>query len=123
LKRDWELCRTILRLTEELPEDEPHVDVFGSSELEGYSRPLIGYHVYMLDDAGLLEAWDVRDRDKRWDLYPRHLTMAGHDFLEATRNESVWNKTLAAVTSKGGSATLEIVKELALTYLRSEFGI
>lgn len=123
MKRDWELCRTILRLTEELPEDKDCVDVFGSSELEGFTRTLIGYHVSLLQEAGLLEARDVRDRDNRWDLYPMYLTMAGHDFLEATRNENVWNKTLAAVTSKGGSVTLEIVKEIALTYLRSEFGI
>ena len=123
MKRDWELCRTILRLTEELPEDKDRVDIYGSSELEGFTRTLIGYHVYLLHDARLLESMDARDRDNPWDLYPMYLTMAGHDFLEATRNENVWNKTLAVVTSKGGSVTFEILKEIALTYLRSEFGV
>lgn len=45
MKREWELCRTILRLTEELPENKDIVDVFGSEELDGFARPLIGYHV------------------------------------------------------------------------------
>ena len=123
MKRDWELCRTILRLTEELSEDKNNVDTFGSSELEGYMRTLIGYHVYLLQDARLLEAMDARDRDNRWDLYPMYLTMAGHDFLEATRNDSTWNKTLELIKSKGGSVTLEILKDIALTYLRSEFDV
>ena len=123
LKRDWELCRTILRLTAELPEDEDYVDIYGSSELEGFTRTLIGYHIYLLHDARLLEARDARDRDNPWDLYPMYLTMAGHDFLEATRNDSTWNKTLELIKSKGGGVTLEILKDIALTYLRSEFDV
>ena len=123
LKRDWELCRTILRLTEELPEDEDHIYIFGSSELEGFTRILIGYHVHLLQEAGLVETFDARTMNDPWNLYPRYLTMAGHDFLEATRNDNVWNKTLAVVKSKGGGMTLEILKDIALTYLRSDLGI
>lgn len=123
MKRDLELCREILRLTEESPEDQHRVDVFGTSELEGYTSAQIGYHVYLLQDAGLLEAWDARSREGLWTLYPRFLTMAGHDFLEATRNETVWKKTLSFVQSKGGSVTLDLVREIASGYLRTELGL
>ena len=123
MKRDWALCRIILRLTEELPEDKDCVDVFGSSELEGFTRTLIGYHVSLLQEAGLLKAMDFTTMNYPWDLYPMHLTVAGHDFLEATRNDSTWNRTLELIKSKGGGMTLEILKESALTYLRSDLGV
>jgi hypothetical protein len=32
------------------------------------------------------------------------LTMAGHDFLEATRDETRWNKAMKTVSEKGGGA-------------------
>ena len=123
MKRDWELCRTILRLTEELPEDKDCVDVFGSSELEGFTEIFIGYHVYLLREAGLVETYDAGTMNNPWKLYPMYLTMEGHDFLEATRNDSTWNKTLELIKSKGGGMTLEILKEIALTYLRSDLGV
>ena len=123
MKRDWELCRTILRLTEELPEDKDCVDVFGSSELEGFTEIFIGYHVYLLREAGLVETYDAGTMNNPWKLYPMYLTMEGHDFLEATRNDTVWNKTLAFVTSKGGGMTFEIVTDIASKFLRSELGV
>ena len=123
MKRDWELCREILILTEEMPEEKHRLDVFASSELEGFTERQIGYHVHLLHEAGLLEAMEARTMNNPFLLFPRFLTMAGHDFLEATRNDSVWDKTLEFVKSKGGSVTLEIIKEIALGFLKNEYGI
>ena len=123
MKRDWELCRTILRLTEELPEDQNAANVFDSRELQSSSRTFTGYHVHLLQNAGLPEAMDFTTMSHPWDLYPRYLTMAGHDFLEAKRNESTWNKTMELIKSKEGGMTLEILKDVALTFLRGELGI
>ena len=96
MKRDWELCRTILRLTEELPEDKDCVDVFGSGEFEGFTEILIGYHVYLLQEAGLVETFDARTMNNPWKPYPMYITMEGHDFLEATRNDSTWTSSWGA---------------------------
>ena len=123
MKRDWELCREILILTEEMPEDKHRLNVFASSELEGFTEREIGYHVHLLHEAGLLEVMEARTLNNPFLLFPKFLTMAGHDFLEATRNETVWKKTLAFVKSKGGSVTLDIVKEIAFGYLRTELGV
>lgn len=123
MKRDWELCRKILILTEEMPEEQHRLDVFASSELEGFTERQIGYHVHLLHEAGMIEVMDAGILNKPFLLFPRFLTMAGHDFLKATRNETVWKKTLAFVKSKGGSVTLDIVKEIAFAYLRTEFGV
>lgn len=75
----------------------------------------------MLQDAGLLVAIDARDRDNRWDLSPKYLTWAGHEFLEATRNDNVWKKTLEFVENKGGAIMFEILKDVALMFLRGEY--
>jgi len=106
-----------------MPEDKHRLDVFASSEFEGFTEREIGYQVHLLHEAGLLEVMEARTTKNPFLLFPRFLTMAGHDFLEATRNETVWRKTLAFVKSKGGGLTLNIVKEIAFGYLRTELGL
>lgn len=123
MKRDWELCRKILILTEEMPENAHRLNVFASSEFEGLTEREIGYHVHLLHEAGLIEVMEARTMNNPFLLFPRYLTWAGHDFLEATRNETVWKKTLEFVKGKGGGMTLEILKGVALMFLKSELGI
>jgi DNA-binding PadR family transcriptional regulator len=40
------------------------------------------------------------------------ITLKGHEFLAASKNDSVWKKTLESVKSKGGGITLEVLKQL-----------
>ncbi len=67
------------------------------------------YHINLLCDAGFMR--QVSDSGYR-------LTNQGHDYLEAVRSESVWTRTKAAVAETGGSATLDIVKQLAVGFLK-----
>ncbi len=48
------------------------------------------------------------------------LTNAGHDYLEAVRDKGVWEKTKNAVAETGGSATLEIFKQLATGFVKKK---
>ena len=48
------------------------------------------------------------------------MTNQGHDYLDAIRDNGIWTKTKAAVAETGGSATLEIVKALALGFLKKK---
>jgi hypothetical protein len=48
------------------------------------------------------------------------LTWLGHDYLDAVRDEGIWHKTKKAVSETGGSATLEIVKALALGFVKKK---
>jgi hypothetical protein len=69
------------------------------------------YHVLLMMDAGLVTCvcrGIVR------------LTNSGHDYLEAIRDDGVWSRTRAAVAETGGSATLEIIKSLAMGFLKSK---
>jgi len=75
------------------------------------------YHLRLATDAGLLVT-DGRFMPKgRGTL---RMTSAGHDYLDAIRNEGIWADTKKAVKEGGGSATLEIVKLIAIGFIRKQ---
>lgn len=85
-------------------------------EVEGHAWPVVAEHVRLLVESNFVEATPS-------DLgpLPVRLTMKGHDFLESIRNETVWNTVKSQVRDKGGSATLEIIKALAVQALTHLF--
>lgn len=68
------------------------------------------YHILLLMDDGFVT--DVAKGTFR-------LTAQGHDFVEAIRSDTVWKRTKDGVSSIGG-ATLGMVKDLAVAYLKQE---
>ena len=53
----------------------------------------------LLDEAGLIEAIDLSSRNgPAW--LPQRLTWAGHEFIEASRDESRWHKALNLMKEK-----------------------
>lgn len=48
------------------------------------------------------------------------VTWEGHDYLEAVRDGSTWEKTRSAIVATGGSATLAIVKSLAMAIVKKK---
>jgi hypothetical protein len=69
------------------------------------------YHVHLLSDAGMVTA--VGSSTYR-------MTNAGHDYLDAIRQDGIWAKTKQAVAETGGTATLEIMKSLAIGFLKTK---
>ena len=69
------------------------------------------YHAALLCDAGLM----VQSGDHAF-----RLTNQGHDHLEAIRDPGLWAKTKDAIAETGGNATLEIMKDLAVGFLRKK---
>src|SRR5689334_8680677 len=109
MKRDMDLGRRILLDLEANPEATGH----GSVELniEGRGRTEVSYHVLLLRDAGLLEAV-VRSTTGRAGLavFPTRLTYAGHEFIEASRKDSLWQKAKSVVLEKTGGLSLDVLK-------------
>ncbi|MCD9148080.1 DUF2513 domain-containing protein [Pseudophaeobacter flagellatus] len=48
------------------------------------------------------------------------LTNSGHDYLDAIRDEGIWEKTKKAVAETGGSAGLELVKKVATAFVKKK---
>lgn len=105
MKRDMDLVRAILLEVEKQPDDGGVFDV----AVPGHSDAEIYAHVRLLDEAGLIEAIDLSTMDgTRWK--PKRLTWFGHEFLDAYRSETIWNRGKELVLKAGGGLTLEGLK-------------
>jgi hypothetical protein len=91
---------------------------------EGYTDEQVGYHSYLLVDAGLAEGVKVTSQASTGPEYRiLHLTSAGHDFADAALNDVVWRKALLRVGEKAGSVTLDVMKELLISILKGSLGL
>jgi hypothetical protein len=105
VKLDTDLVRQILLTVEEFPFDGNFHDV----EIEGRTENEISYHVMLLHEAGLLEALDLSTLSGVcWK--PQRLTYNGHQFLDAARSDTVWQKAKSWAQKTTGTPTLEGLK-------------
>lgn len=118
MTRDMDLIRLILL------EVEQRQDVLRSRKVivEGYSPEQIAYHVKLLAQANLVDVIDFTTFDGL-DMRPRSLTWAGHEFIDATRNESVWHKVKAQVNDRGLSLPFELIQQLAIKIAAAAAGL
>ena len=49
------------------------------------------------------------------------LTWKGHEFVDAARNETRWKKAMGIVRDKGGSITLDVLKEPLISMIKETF--
>lgn len=47
------------------------------------------------------------------------LSWAGHDFLDAISNETIWSKIKSSVQEVGGKVTIETIKIVAVKYMNT----
>ncbi|MHA6265935.1 DUF2513 domain-containing protein [uncultured Aliiroseovarius sp.] len=107
MKRDDDMLREILFEFEE--QKDWLVAVLSSLGMSEERRMKLG-HVNLLCDAGMVT--EVGDQTFR-------LTNSGHDYLDAIRNDTIWNKTKSGAAEVGGM-TLQMMKDLALSYVKQE---
>lgn len=119
MKRDFELVRLILLRAEAAPDFS-----VSSSAFEGYDEPTVARHFALLEEAGFIDA-NLARYEGRGALQGtvERLTWAGHEFLDTTRNETVWNRTKELVKEKSGSASFEVFKALATEVSLGLFGL
>ena len=118
MKRYPELFKKILIEYEKLPLD-------GTTEMfviDGYTPDEIFYHQQLLNDAGYIVANIDHYIGGDYDIYAKRLTNDGHEFLDAARNETNWNK-VKDILGKSGGFVLEIAKDLLITYSKNQLGL
>ncbi|PWE32440.1 hypothetical protein DDZ14_10270 [Maritimibacter sp. 55A14] len=108
-KRDLERLRAILFKAESIDINEDdyvsgYIDMMSDLSAED------AYQLLLMRDAGLIEG-----KDAGLGLF--RITNAGHDFLDAVRDEGIWEKTKSRIVKAGGSATLDVVKEIAVSLI------
>jgi hypothetical protein len=109
VKRDFEIIR-LLMLQFESGEKPP--------KLNDYPEEEIVYNAALLIEAGLAKGSALYDASKGRDTgaVVERLTWAGHDFLDATRDETIWKKAREKVMKPAAAFTFGIL----LDYLKRE---
>ena len=117
MKRDMDLVRKVLLEVEAGPG-------FAASkiEIEGYTQEQIGYHILIMCEAGLVRGSPTTAMN---DTSPRaiagRLTWAGHEFLDAARDDTRWQKAMNTVRRIGGvtlPVLLDVLKDLMKDAIR-----
>lgn len=121
MKRDWDTVRELLTRIEELPTTDHRLTLGDFEQNAAYTT---SYHMDLLIKAGLVDGR----------MHPvlgggpvqftaSKLTWEGHGFLDAIRNDTVWNKTKATFTDKGLDMTFDGIKSVAAWCLTSMLGL
>jgi uncharacterized protein DUF2513 len=118
--RDMDLIRKMVLAIEDAPTG------FAPRKLsiEGYTPDQIGYHAYLMIDAGLALGTRV---DHQGSTGPnamlKNLTWAGHEFADAARDQTRWNKAMGIVKEKSGSVTLTVLTELLKSLMKGALNL
>src|SRR5207302_1824806 len=105
-------------------EENPTGFAGGDIAIDGYSEEEIGYHCYLICDAGLAAGVSDTNLDS---TSPRvlisHLNWQGHEFIDAARDDTVWNKAKDTVKKSVKTASIEVMKQVLNWVVRSQLGI
>jgi len=107
VRRDNDLIRTLLFKYE--ADDEWLLLTVGDTSGASSDERRENYHMQLLIDQGFLTF--VGDSAFR-------ITAQGHDYLDAVRDEGIWQQAKNVVRETGGSATLEVMKALAVGLMK-----
>ena len=118
MRRDIDLIRKILLETENSNSLSRSI----SLSIEGYNDQQVKYHVKLLSQAGYLEVEHYSCRESE-EGKPISLTWQGHEFLDAARDNTVWNRTKAKIGDKLPSVTFDVLKSMLTMTLKQQFGL
>ena len=78
----------------------------------------VGLQVQLLKDAGYIEAVisQIHDSPEIGGAIIR-MTNSGYDYLDTVRDPKVWSQTKSVLEKVGGSAALEVVKDIAAKFM------
>ena len=107
MERNWNLCREILLKVEALHvPGEPWIQNFDLGP--DRSEAEISEHVYLLDQAGLIEAKNLSSSSK-YSMIPIRLTWNGHEFVSKSKDKNNWKLVLAFVLRRTGAVSFDLI--------------
>ena len=104
--RNWDTVRAILLKLEAA--EAAHTTLM-LDQVEGIDPQEVGYHMMLLNEAGLIEAKVLKSSSGDGAIataLARRLTWQGHEFLDKIRDPSMWGKIKAKVQEKGTGSHL-----------------
>jgi hypothetical protein len=120
MKRDLDLVRSIL-ITMEANEG----GFFARTPvIEGYTEEEVGYHVYLMGQAGLITAAETTAMGcGSPSAIPMSITWEGHDFLDSVKDETLWNKAKTMVLKPAAGVAFEVLVAWAKAEAKQRLGL
>lgn len=116
MKRDMDVVRQILIATEALPPGQ------GLDRMDGLDPAIFVHHVVLMKDGGLIEASAQVGRGSFANFaIVQRMTWSGQDFLDAARDDTLWQKAKVNVMRPGLSFTFDVVKDWLKTEITQGF--
>ena len=112
MQRNMHLLRELLLEVESWTDGRPHY--IQQVALEGYGHEDMAYHCRLLVEGGYLIGSVTPVFHKPPYVLIHRLSWEGHDLLDAVRDHTVFERTMAVVKSKFPSASLSVVKAVAI---------
>ncbi len=101
---DWELCRMILILAEELVE-LPDLSAPYELEFDGFSKEIVGFNMRQLHIEGLIEIAIPSKQRGPWEIYPIGIKKKGVEFLDITRDRMIWREAAESIEARNETPT------------------
>ncbi len=115
MKRDMNLIRLLLFHVEG---EEP------KSDLSSYTQEQRVYHSALLIEAGLVAGEIIKNGSGMpTTTVSLRLTWAGHEFLDAARNDTIWRKVSERLNKSGVDVSLAVLQELLKQLLKQSLGL
>lgn len=135
MQRNWDVIRAMLNAIEAHPRFHPSAPFEPSSLTTVFDGQLsvevTSYHLTLLNEAGLLHTVR-RDHSNSVRTLNGHfqwgvgdvlgLSWEGHEFLDTIRDDTVWSRTKAKLIQGGAAFTYDLIKSVAVSFVRSHLG-
>jgi len=93
-------------------------------DLSSYEDGQQIYHLALVVEAGLAEGEVIAGpMGLPEDVIVRRLTWKGHEFLDAARSDTIWNKAKGQFKEKAVSVSFEMLKSVLIEYGKKQLGI
>jgi hypothetical protein len=111
MERNWDTIREILTTLEGLADPGTYLQL---SSFPKERAAEISYHMELLFEAGLVDGEMAKTIGPGpHEFFAMRLTWDGHEFLDAIRSNTVWEKTKKTFVSKGISMTFDLIRSVA----------
>lgn len=122
MKRDMDLIRYIMIcLEEEMNAGSIYIadNIDFTKFSNDVTKNIVNEHLMLLLENEFIDASFAGSKFSPSTFAIKRITNKGHDFIDALRNDNVWNKVKEKATSVGGF-TLSAVYELGKEYVKQE---
>ena len=124
MKRDMELIRELLLYFESKP--GPSMLMPADVEIPGHEPPDVHYHILLLCEAGFLTCERLESSttpSRLVDAYPFDLSWAGHEFLDAARNDTLWDQAKRMLKSEGLTVGVGLLQALLVSLAKQRLSL